>query len=676
MADYDITAGSVAEAAALLRNVLQTEIPNGDFTEGSVAADLIVDGHAVAVAYLRKQLDIIRARQSLLTLQNLPDSESVSDAADAILDNFFRTRNQGQFAKGVVTLHFSARADVLVPRTARFFKTSSLVFYVDSASDVLIPASDLRAEIGANGAVISYATTIFLTAARVGEAYNIAPGRFVSFDRFSSLLMSVENPVKFSDGSGVQSTPDFINRSTNAISLRALINARSNDALLLDTFTDVEQTATVGYGDPEMVRDLVDTVSNGVQMHVGGCMDIFVRQPVQEVVERLQIAAPGVRNDGKSLTLRHPGRVPTFLAAGVSPGDVLTITAGLTEFQYKIADVTAYALTVETRTPFPEATDEAAAPVAIGYAIGNNFPAFDNKAVTAATTAAATSRLFTPFNGVVLPGRPTYLIRRVELLPPIPPELAGFSDPATGTVDFTARKNSPLTGPPASVGELGYKVSIANPAEAQSARAVAVLSVGWPLLDLSGLTLEVTYESISNFASVDAYVSARLNRAACANSLVRAPHPVYLYATIPYRPRTTPASSLSTVVPVFDAVAAQAALTTFINTYRETEPLDVSLLATQARAVSIAVASIYNFTLTYQFYLPDGRVMTFDTQDKITIFPDGVTSSATLRDPASFGLPTENYFSRLKALLVAQGVSDRTTRYRASADSVVFEQRS
>jgi hypothetical protein len=161
----------------------------------------------------------------------------------------------------------------------------------------------------------------------------------------------------------------------------------------------------------------------------------------------------------------------------------------------------------------------------------------------------------------------------------------------------------------------------------------------------------------------------------CSNTLTRALHPIYIYASIPYRARTTPVSPLSTVVPVFDVTTATANLITYVNNYRETEPLDVSLLATKARETSNAVASIYNFSIQYQLYMPDGRVMTFETSDKLTIFPDGATSTAALLNPTEFGLPTTGYYTQLKQLLVNQGISDRVTRYCAVDGGVVFEQR-
>jgi hypothetical protein len=682
MAEYDINATAAAEAAALLRDLLQTAIPGGDFTEGSAISDLLIDGHAIITGFLRQQIQNARNRQSLITLRYLPESESTSDAADAILDNFFRTRAQGKFAKGVATLYFSQRGDVLIPRTTRFFKSSSLVFYIDSGADLLIPATDLRAVIGPNGVVTGYSTTVFMTAARVGADYNIAPGRFVSFDRFNPLLTYVENLSAFSGGESTQTTQDFINRSTSAIALRALINARSNDATLLEQFTDIERTLTVGYGDPEMMRDLVANVSNTVAMHVGGHMDIYVRQPVQQVVEQLVINTLTPRNDDAVIMFRHLNRVPTFVAAGVVPGDVLVITSttpvgSLPVFQYVITAVSDYQLQVSTKTPFPLPTDEAATAISIAYTVGDNYPDFDNKIVELGPLAdARTSRQFSQFNSVILPARPTYIIRDVELLPPIPPQLAGYVDITSGGVNFTARKNAAPTTAPVAGEELGYFISVQNPTQSQSVNAVATLEVGWPAIDLSGLSLQVTYETPTNFEAVDAYIGDRLNRPGCSNTLAKAYHPIYLFASIPYRLRTSPASALETTVPEFNPLLAEQALQEAVNNYQGADRLDVSLLSSAARATSTAVASIYNFPLTYQLIIPDGSVMTFETQDEITIFPDGATSTAALLNPTDFGLPATGYYSALRQFLLNQGVSDRVTRYCASDGALVFVQRS
>jgi hypothetical protein len=145
-------------------------------------------------------------------------------------------------------------------------------------------------------------------------------------------------------------------------------------------------------------------------------------------------------------------------------------------------------------------------------------------------------------------------------LPPIPPQLAGYVEITSGGVNFTARKNTAPTAAPAAGEELGYFFSVQNPAKSQSVNAVATLEVGWPALDLSALSLQITYETPTNFEAVDAYVDDRLNRPGCSNTLARAYHPIYLFASIPYRLRTSPISALETTVPVFDPLVAEQAL--------------------------------------------------------------------------------------------------------------------
>ena len=72
MADTDVSPQDVQEAARFMQNFLLAKIPDGDFTEGSPLYDHVVQGFAFVFAYLRKQVGTVRARQSLLTLVNLP----------------------------------------------------------------------------------------------------------------------------------------------------------------------------------------------------------------------------------------------------------------------------------------------------------------------------------------------------------------------------------------------------------------------------------------------------------------------------------------------------------------------------------------------------------------------------------------------------------------------------
>lgn len=674
MSEYDVSRKEVEEAATFLRAFLQASIPEGDFSPQTALSDLVIDGHAYTFAYVRKQVAIIRARQSLLTIKDLPDTESVADAADAILANLYRTRDQGRFAKGPVVVHLSQRVDALIARGTRFFKTRTNVYYVDSPTDVLISSTDLRPNIDPQGRVVDWVATVYLTAARVGADYNQREGRFVSVDRFSPYLTYVENLVPITDGEGVQTTQEFISKSKDSLSLRALINSRSNNAVLSEEFPNIESVLSVGYGDPEMVRDTVREDASGVTLHIGGHTDIYTRLPVQEVVERLVVQQLTVRADGRVVIFRD--NFPpsgSFITAGVVPGDVLLLAAGIPEapFEYIIEAVRDYELEISRRVRFSVATDELPA-MNISYSIGNNFPAFDNKWINASTPAAYTSRAFAEKNRVILQGRPLYRVKKVEILSNMG-GLDPYRDPVTGTVIIEERSNTSVVNTPTPGDTLFYRVIVKNPDESQSQRSINMIEVGWPGIDLIGETVEVTYESLSGFDSVASYVDSLRNRPLAANTLVRGAHPVYLTLTVPYRQRLS-TDTFRTIDPTFDEDAAADALLLFVNTYKALDVIDQSLLATQARDLSDTIAAIYPFTIQYSLLGPDGRVYRFATEDRVTVFPKS-GESARLLNPADFGLPSTGYEAALKKQLLDQGISDRNIRYLAAQGEVTFERR-
>lgn len=683
MAEYDINQEDVEAAAQLLRDVLTSRNPDHDYSQGSVLGNTIVDGHATVYALLRQQLTELRNRLSLRDIAQLGDAESVRDAADAILANFYLTRDQGRFAKGQVTLHFTQKVDLLIPRRTRFFKTAQLVFYIAGTTDLFISSSELRPNVDTSGRVIDYVVQVNLTAARVGAIYNQPPGRLAGVDPFSPFLTYGENTQAFAFGDDMQSTSEFISTSANAFSLRALINARSNDAILRgEQFPEIQQLLTVGYGDPEMQRDIASDPASGYRLHVGGHVDLYAKLETQEIVERIEINALAPRPDNLITVLRD-GALPlgTFSAYGVVVGDTLVVESGTpnSPFQYVITAVRPDEIEVSARVPFDIATDEESPIPALAYRVGNNYPLFNNKLTRGPTTSATTSRSFREYNRVMLSGRPVYRVKQAVLLS-APAQYDPYRDLVTGTVRFTDRRNSPVATTPAPGTELGYYVTCKNPQEAQSNKAVTMVEVGWPAADLTGLVLEVTYTSVVNFDAISAYVADDFNRPVGANPLVRAHHPVYLSFSIPYRPRILPRNTLDVFNPVASFPVSEptvvAALVSFIGaTPFGTRP-DTGALSLVAKETDVNIAATYPFTISYELLAPDGKVYRYETEDIVTLFPDnGVTSSARLTNPLDFGLPATGYEARLRRQLLNLGVSDRTVRYLADADELALQQR-
>jgi len=683
MADYDINTQDVESSAQLIRDVLLSEKPERDYSEGSVAGDIVVDGHAVPFAVLRNLISKVQARLSLRDLSKLADDEAVRDATDAILSNLFVTRTRGAFARGAVTLHFTQRVDSLIPRRTRFFKTAQYVFYLDSTLDVLITAASLRPNVDASGAVVDYTTTVNIVAANIGVAYNLDAGRFTAVDNISSFLAYAENTSRLQFGLDQQSSADAVATAETAMSLRAMVNARSNNAVLRGVDSSLESVLTVGYGDPEMQRDLAVDPASAVALHVGGHVDIYLRTETQEVVERRTINGLTVRPDGLVSVLRDVNPpLGSFITAGVVPGDVLVLRAivGVSDvfFEFMVREVLANELTISSRIPFRVATDEFATTPALTYSVGDNYPTFDDKVVRGPTTDATTSRRFKRFNSVCLPGQPVYRVKTVEIIDPIS-ALDPYRDPETGLLLFTERTNGPTLVAPAPGDALPYFLEALNPNYTQTAKAVTALEVGWPGFDFSGMTLEITYETLSGFNTLASYVVDDFQRTCGANPVAKGFHPVYLSTTVTYRARVIPrnASEIWSVAAQPYAVnetAIRDAVLAAINDATQGVVPDAGALATAAQDADSNVAAIYPMTILYELLAPDGKVYQYSTPDVVTLFPNDLTG-AKLLNPTEVGLPATDYQVSLARQLTLLGVSDRTVRYLAVADDVVLEKR-
>src|SRR5690349_16979392 len=158
----EITAADVSAAEEFLATVVAEQNENGRYTDGTALRDLVIKGLAVVSAQFRKENAEVRASQSLLTLRDLARTDlgsrdpAVAGAADAILSNWFITRNAGEFSRGLIQITVSRKQDYPIPRTSQFFYDRTLAFLPDYDTDVVISASDVLPIVNGRGAVVAY----------------------------------------------------------------------------------------------------------------------------------------------------------------------------------------------------------------------------------------------------------------------------------------------------------------------------------------------------------------------------------------------------------------------------------------------------------------------------------------------------------------------------------------
>ena len=344
-------------AETLLETYLTNAFPDTDFTKGGAVRDLVIGALAYIYAYLQKERDYVRARQSLLTLGALTGTD-VDDAVDEILSNWFVTRNTGRQSTGTATVFLSSSASILIPVTALFFKTPSLRFVINSKIDLAYDADDLTPVSDSSGAVVAYQLRVPLKSIDFGASYDIDPGPFVDFTKFSSNIIRVENANKFTGGTSTEDTTSMIERSATAVSVHDLNSARSIDVVLKDTFSSVDDVTVIGYGDEEMSRDLVLEEATGTRIHAGGHVDAYLRTPITESKTYSAVVGDMFTDPREGYYILRDDTIPNFkdLAVNVLAGDILIIYDYLPASEssmYIVNQVTKYGVFVSPRSPFP-----------------------------------------------------------------------------------------------------------------------------------------------------------------------------------------------------------------------------------------------------------------------------------------------------------------------------------
>lgn len=640
-----INAQDVASAANFLEQFLTDAVPEGDFGSGTALRDLTIGALAAVFAFLRADATQVRQLQSLVTVTEATggDEEALRDAVVAILSNFFVTPKGGNKSRGIGIGHCSEQTDLFIATSHRFTRSTGLVFVVDSSETYFIPKADLIPIVDADNSILEYQFRIPLVAVKTGTDYDIDPGVFSSFDRFNAFVTRIENTEKFTGGKGVETVSEILERAPTAISVRNLINARSIEAVLTDTFDQIKTILTVGMGDDEMQRDRLTGIAQSLALHVGGCADIYLDLDLVETSATGTVGGTFNRPDGVINTFRDG----TVSFAAVQVGDVIRITDGLPSVprEYKIIQNRGTELVVSEKVPFPLATT-------VSYTIGRIAPSFNDVLSNVGGTQLVqgkTAKDTYQVGRVTLPGGPVMDIIDVVITNPPTTENA-FKSTEDGFVHFPNQVNDTPSESQTPIEGLEYQLIVNNPLYAQSMKQFMEVQVGTDTNSSrwDGYTLRVRYRTLSGFSTIDAYVIDRLQRTVAANQLCRARFPISVIIAIQYKLRSDATAEL-------DDTEVARTVVDFINEYDTSiAPIDASAINQLLRDTYPTMASVMPITITYKLLAPTGEVVTYETTDEVRLDEAKQTAGPTLD-------------------LLSLAVSDRTVRYLTSLTNITAE---
>lgn len=278
---YDIFPGltpdaqDVLEAETLMEQIIQANYPDLDTRIGTAMRDLLMRPAATLAAILNKANNLYWEQANISNVTN----DTSTDFVDKLLSNWFLDRKIGTASVINARLYFARQKDITVT-TDVFFSPDNTLRYFPSDS-FLISADQLTFDSFAN----EYYYDLDLTAEAEGTDYNISTGSLLYFSNFDPYFLHAEINYLKAVSTLTETNTDFVARAQTAISTRNLINTPSIAARMLEDFPLLGGVTSIGFSDPEMLRDQIVTYVPSltpptVLIHNGGCVDVYCRVPI------------------------------------------------------------------------------------------------------------------------------------------------------------------------------------------------------------------------------------------------------------------------------------------------------------------------------------------------------------------------------------------------------------
>lgn len=245
---------------SFLKDRITQEFPNLSAQEGDALVDLLVTPLEVLLEPLKREIEITKTGQSARN----KDTMRLEDAK-ALAANFFVTHRTGSRASVIVRVYFAAPTYVNVLSTTRFYTDSGVDFY--PTTPVLIrPETMLLQRSGSE-----YYVDIPVIAAEAGTEGNVAKGSISGVEGLSGYTR-VTNLLDAEDGLATETTSELLDRTSQSLTERSLNVRRGIVARLQQDYTTIVDVEAVGYGDPEMERDIVTGGGQGSVIASGVCI--------------------------------------------------------------------------------------------------------------------------------------------------------------------------------------------------------------------------------------------------------------------------------------------------------------------------------------------------------------------------------------------------------------------
>lgn len=244
---------------SFLKDRVTQAYPTISAQDGDALVDLLITPLEVLLEPLKREIQIVRRGQSA----RRPELLRLEDARD-LAANFFTEWKSGSRASGIVRVYFPQPTYATILPTVEFTTAGGLKFYPTTSLTVR-PEQMLLYRSGTE-----YYVDVPVTSSDAGGGYNIEKGTVTSVKGISGYTR-IANLSGFTGGGDAETAEELLARTRASLTERTLNVRRGIAARIESDFASVRDVEVVGYGDPEMERDIITGGGEGSVVASGVC---------------------------------------------------------------------------------------------------------------------------------------------------------------------------------------------------------------------------------------------------------------------------------------------------------------------------------------------------------------------------------------------------------------------
>lgn len=284
----EVNSDEILQAELIAEKILEAKYPDLDLRQGTGLRDLVIRPGATLLALVNKAVAYYHSQRSLSDVSD----DTPTEIVDKILSNWFMERKAGKKSVVSARLFFASRKNVYVGTDIFFSPDNKKKFYPISSYSVTADTLTYDSFSG------EYYMDVDLSADKEGSEYDLTSGSLLYFSNFDPYFLRGEISYLRETSSVTETNTQFVSRSKTAVSTRNLINVPSIQNRISEDFNTVIHCTPVGFGEPEMYRDLVQVhnpaTESNTQVHLGGKTDVYVKLGLQTSVFQYPTDSNGV----------------------------------------------------------------------------------------------------------------------------------------------------------------------------------------------------------------------------------------------------------------------------------------------------------------------------------------------------------------------------------------------